>query len=309
MLLAGIDIGTLTCRLLVAEINPPDEFREVFADRRILRLGEGVDEHKCLSSSAMNRVLATLREWKNEMAAFPIRTMAVVATSAVRESNNRHEFLERIRLETGWEVEVLSGKEEARRTLLGIRFGLPERPDEFFGLDIGGGSTECILDRKGQDPLVQSLDLGVVRLIERVFPHDPPTLQDVQDAEACIDEELIKLDAEFGSISSTPLVGTAGTITTLAAMAQRLKKYDRHRIHNFELTIVMVKELEHQLRQKTGSERLSMPGLEPGREFVIIAGTVILRRVMESLGFRACLVSDYGLREGVLVDKAFMLMR
>jgi exopolyphosphatase / guanosine-5'-triphosphate,3'-diphosphate pyrophosphatase len=304
MLLAGIDIGTLTCRLLVADVNLPCEFKEIDADRRILRLGEGVDQHKRLSAEAMDRVVETLKEWREQTAKYPLDAMVVVATSAVRESDNRLEFLTRVKQETGWEVEVLTGEEEARRTLLGIRFGLSAAITDFWGLDIGGGSTECILDRKGQDLLVISLDLGVVRLLERVFHHDPPSAQDLQNAEMCIDEQLAKVMEVFGKIPHLPLVGTAGTITTLSAMAQSLEQYDRTRVHNYKLTLSTVKSLEKDLMAKTASERLSMPGLESGREFVIVAGTVILRRIMETFKLDTCLVSDFGLREGILVDKA-----
>ena len=304
MLLAAIDIGTLTCRLLVAEVNLPGEFKEIDADRRILRLGEGVDQHKRLSAEAMDRVVETLKEWREQTAKYPLDAMVVVATSAVRESDNRQEFLTRVKRETGWDVEVLTGEEEARRTLLGIRFGLPQTIADFLGLDIGGGSTECILDRKGQVPLMISLDLGVVRLLERVFRHDPPSAQDLQNAEICIDEQLAKVVEVFREVPHLPLVGTAGTITTLSAMAQSLQQYDRTRVHNYELTLSTVKSLEKGLIAKTASERLGMPGLGEGREFVIVAGTVILRRIMETFGLATCLVSDFGLREGILVDKA-----
>jgi exopolyphosphatase/guanosine-5'-triphosphate,3'-diphosphate pyrophosphatase len=151
---------------------------------------------------------------------------------------------------------------------------------------------------------VISLDLGVVRLLERAFHHDPPTAKDLQNAVACIDEQLAKVVQAFGVVPKIPLVGTAGTVTTLAAMAQSLKQYDRARVHNYELTLSTVKILEKELIAKTGLERIAMPGLEPGREFVILAGTVILRRMMEAFGVSACLVSDFGLREGILVDKA-----
>jgi exopolyphosphatase/guanosine-5'-triphosphate,3'-diphosphate pyrophosphatase len=249
-------------------------------------------------------VVATLKEWRGQTAKYDLDGLVLVATSAVRESENRQEFLTRVKLETGWDVEVLTGEEEARRTLLGIRFGLPQTITDFLGLDIGGGSTECILDRKGQSPLVISLDLGVVRLLERVFHHDPPSAQDLQNTEICIDEQLAKVMEVFGEMPNLPLVGTAGTITTLAAMAQSLKQYDRTRVHNYALPLSMVKRIEKDLITKTGQQRLSMAGLEPGREYVIVAGTVILRRIMESFGFETCLVSDFGLREGVLVDLA-----
>lgn len=304
MRLAAIDIGSLTCRLLVAEINLPSEFKEIDADRRILRLGEGVDQHKRLSEEAMDRVVGTLKEWKERMSMYELDALVVVATSAVRDSENRQEILTRVKQETGWDIEILTGGEEARRTLCGIQFGLPAIISDFLGLDIGGGSTEWILARKGQSPQVISLDLGVVRLLERVFHQDPPSVEDIQNAEAIIDEQLAKVVEEFGEVPNIPLVGTAGTVTTLAAMAQGLGQYDRTRVHNYELTFVTVKSLEKALSTKTGLERLGMPGLESGREFVIVAGTIILRRIMETFNVGKCLVSDYGLREGILVDLA-----
>jgi exopolyphosphatase/guanosine-5'-triphosphate,3'-diphosphate pyrophosphatase len=304
MLLAGIDIGTLSCRLLVAEVNPPREFKVVDVDRRILRLGEGVDQHKRLSQAAMDRVVATLKAWKERIAKYPLKAMVVVATSAVRESDNRDDFLVRIMQETGWEVEVLTGEEEARRTLLGLRYGLPSAVTDFLGLDIGGGSTECILAQDGKASAVISLDLGVVRLLERVFRQDPPTSHEINQAEVCIDQEMANVSKIFGPMPRVPLVGTAGTVTTLAAMAQELPRYESARVHNYELTLSMIKRLEQLLITTTGPQRLAMPGLEPGREYVIVAGTVILRRIMETLGFDTCRVSDFGLREGILVDLA-----
>jgi exopolyphosphatase / guanosine-5'-triphosphate,3'-diphosphate pyrophosphatase len=304
MLLAGIDIGTLTCRLLIAEVNPPVGFKLVESDRRILRLGEGVDQRKRLSQAAMDRVLVTLNDWKTRTAHYPLDAAVVVATSAVRESDNRTDFLARIIRETGWEVEVLTGEEEARRTLVGLRFGLPPAITVLFGMDIGGGSTECILSQEGEDPAVISLDLGVVRLLERVFRHDPPTAQEIGEAEAWIDQELAKVKKAFGPMRRIPLVGTAGTVTTLAAMDQRLPRYESARVHHYELRLSAIKRVERDLITTTGSQRLAIPGLEGGREYVIVAGTVILRRVMETFGFESCLVSDYGLREGVLIDKA-----
>ncbi len=304
MLLAGIDIGTLTCRLLVAEVNPSGELIVVDADRRILRLGEGVDQYKRLSPAAIGRVVSTLKDWEKKIAKYPLNGVAVVATSAVRESENQQDFLAFVAQETGWEVEVLTGEEEARRTLLGIRFGLPPAMASFFGLDIGGGSTECILAYSGKAPAVISLDLGVVRLLERVLRLDPPTVQEIHQAEDCIDEELAKVSKAFGPLSGVPLVGTAGSVTTLAAMAQGLPRYESARVHNYELTLSTIKGLEQELLTTIGPQRLAMPGLEPGREYVIVAGTVILRRIMETFGFNVCLVSDFGLREGVLVDLA-----
>ena len=260
MLLAGIDIGTLTCRLLIADVALPDAFKIVDADRRILRLGEGVDQHKRLSQAAMDRVVATLKDWKEQTAKYPLNASGVVATSAVRESDNRQDFLARITQETGWEVEVLTGDEEARRTLLGLRFGLPPHIKDFLGLDIGGGSTECILAQEGKPPAVISLDLGVVRLLERVFRQDPPTAPEIHKAEAVINQELANVSKTLGPMPRIPLVGTAGTVTTLAAMAQGLPRYESARVHNYDLTLSTIKRLEQDLHHQNRSAAIGHAG-------------------------------------------------
>ena len=125
MRLAGVDIGTLTCRLLIADLLPGGRLIEVRSDRRILRLGEGVDQTKQLSVAAMDRVLQCLKEWREIIDASHVDAVAAVATSAVRDAENRDEFLDRVKREAGFEVELISGEEEARRTMLGIRSGLP----------------------------------------------------------------------------------------------------------------------------------------------------------------------------------------
>jgi exopolyphosphatase/guanosine-5'-triphosphate,3'-diphosphate pyrophosphatase len=182
MRLAGIDIGTLTCRLLIADLLPGGPLKEVRSERRILRLGEGVDRTKCLTDAAMDRVLQCLMEWRELIDAAHVDATAVVATSAVRDAENRDEFLDCVKREAGFEVELISGEEEARRTMLGIRSGLPQGVTSVLALDIGGGSTEFILDRPGQSPLVRSIDIGVVRLCERLLHHDPPTVEELRQA-------------------------------------------------------------------------------------------------------------------------------
>jgi len=310
LLLAGIDIGTLTCRLLIADVTTDFSMTEVESDRQILRLGEGVDQNRCLSTAAMSRVVKTLCEWRGRMQTFPLAGAVVVATSAVREASNREEFLTYVKRDTGFEVEILSGEEEARRALLGIESGLPAEVDGFLGVDIGGGSTEFMrahTKRPTEQPHVYSLDVGVVRLTEREFQTDPPSEQSISVAEQLIRSELEKIRFSLGDLSGVTCVGTAGTITTLAAMAQKLSHYESARIHNYRLNLEKIQQLERELRIRTGPERRQLPGLEQGREGVIVAGTLILRVVMQTLGFKQCLVSDYGLREGILVHEAARL--
>ncbi len=300
--LAGIDIGTLTCRLLIADLASGHPLKELRSERRILRLGEGVDQTKRLSPVAMDRVIHCLQEWRNVINSYHVEATAIVATSAVRDAANRDDFLERVKREAGFDVEVISGEEEAWRTLLGIRSGLPTGVTDILALDIGGGSTEFILDRPGDKPIVRSINIGVVRLCERVLHHDPPTAQELQQAREWVTRETKAAVADMDGYRQATFVGTAGTVTSLSAMAQKLPTYEPARIHNYVLRLETIRELERALLTRTKAERVGLLGLEKNREEVIAAGTIIIRTIMEVLGQQSVLVSDLGLREGVLIN-------
>jgi len=304
MILAGIDIGTLTCRLLIASLSSDRQLTELHAERRLLRLGEGVDRHRTLHPAAMARAVETLKAWRQMVGAYRVDREIAVATSAVRDASNREEFLALVKRETGFSVEIISGEEEARRTLLGIRSGLPSGTGDVLALDIGGGSTECIVDRLGEVPIIRSFDIGAVRLTERCLTHDPPTPREVEAAKDLVRASMEKVKPILQHLDGTVCVGTAGTITTIAAMVQRLRRLDHAHIHLYRLNLPDIVQLERELLSTTQVERRGMPGLESGREEVIVAGVIILNTVMNSLGLSNCLVSDYGLREGLLLDVA-----
>jgi len=302
--LAGIDIGTLTCRLLIADLPADNRLSELCSERRILRLGEGVDQSKRLKHEAVERVIHCLKDWRATIESYHVHAHVAVATSAVRDAANKQEFLNRVRSEAGFEVEILSGDEEARRTMLGIHSGLPGDIKDVLALDIGGGSTEFILALQGQSPVVRSIDIGVVRLFERLLHHDPPTRHEIAEARAWIQRETTVVLATMPRRTGLTFVGTAGTITSLAAMALQLPAYDAARIHNYRLALNTITDLEKHLLSRNKAARIGMPGLERNREEVIAAGAIILRTVMDILGERECLVSDRGLREGVLIELA-----
>jgi exopolyphosphatase/guanosine-5'-triphosphate,3'-diphosphate pyrophosphatase len=302
--LAGVDIGTLTCRLLIADLSSGSPLKELQSERSILRLGEGVDQTKRLSSAAMDRVIQCLREWRKIIENHHVYASTAVATSAVRDATNRGEFLERVKRESEIEVEIITGEEEARRTMLGIRSGLPVDATDVLALDIGGGSTEFILDRPGQKPIVRSIDIGVVRLCERLLHHDPPTDDEVRQAREWVARETKAAVADMGNYQTATFVGTAGTITSLAAMAQKLPVFEPARLHNYKLQLATIQELEQTLLSRMKTDHIGLPGLEKKREEVIAAGAIIIRTVMEALEKDRCLVSDLGLREGVLINLA-----
>jgi exopolyphosphatase / guanosine-5'-triphosphate,3'-diphosphate pyrophosphatase len=287
--LAGIDIGTLTCRLLIADLPADTGLNELCSERRILRLGEGVDQSKRLKHEAVDRVIHCLKDWRATIESYRVHAQVAVATSAVRDAANKQEFLNRVRSEAGFEVEILSGDEEARRTMLGIHSGLP---GDITDVLIGGGSTEFVLALQGQSPVVRSIDIGVVRLSERLLHHDPPTRQQIAEAHAWIQRETTVVLAAMPQRTGLRFVGTAGTITSLAAMALQLPAYDAARIHNYRLALNTITDLEEDLLSRSKAARIGMPGLERNREDVIAAGAIILRTVMDILGERECLVSD-----------------
>jgi exopolyphosphatase/guanosine-5'-triphosphate,3'-diphosphate pyrophosphatase len=253
---------------------------------------EGVDQSKRLKHEAVDRVIHCLKDWRATIESYRVHAQVAVATSAVRDAANKQEFLNRVRSEAGFEVEILSGDEEARRTMLGIHSGLPGDITDVLALDIGGGSTEFVLALQGQSPVVRSIDIGVVRLSERLLHHDPPTRQQIAEAHAWIQRETTVVLAAMPQRTGLRFVGTAGTITSLAAMALQLPAYDAARIHNYRLALNTITDLEEDLLSRSKAARIGMPGLERNREDVIAAGAIILRTVMDILGERECLVSD-----------------
>jgi exopolyphosphatase/guanosine-5'-triphosphate,3'-diphosphate pyrophosphatase len=300
--LAGIDVGTLTCRLLIAEVFPDGRLREIRSDRRILRLGQDVDRDRRLRSDAMRRVAAVLKEWRQVMDDCHVTSSSVVATSAVRDAENRDEFFDLVKREAQLEIEMISGEEEARRTMLGIRSGLPDGVTDVLALDIGGGSTEFIISRLDMPVVAHSINVGVVRLSERILQHDPPTAEQVREASEWVSKETAAAASNMALPPGLAFVGAAGSITSLAAMAQQLPAYEPARIHNYLLHLETVNYLTRQLLGRPKNERKGLPGLERGREEVIVAGALILATIMRTLGMTTVLVSDLGLREGVLID-------
>jgi exopolyphosphatase/guanosine-5'-triphosphate,3'-diphosphate pyrophosphatase len=300
---AGIDIGTLTLRLLIARILGDGQLHELAAERRIVRLGEGLQPSRRLQPAAMARVLDTMAEWMPLIEKSGARETVAVATSAVRDAVNRDEFLAEVKRRMGLEVTVVSGEEEARLALLGIQAGLPPEVDRFLALDIGGGSTEFIKVTPHRPAVMISVDEGVVRLTESCLRSDPVRPDEVTAARTRIRTHLTAVQGKLGSLADYCLVGTAGTITTLAAMAQSMAVYTPRRIHNYRLSWEAVRRILGNLVACTHAQRKELVGLEAGREDLMLAGTMILSETMERFGFVECLVSDYGLREGVLIDR------
>lgn len=296
---AAIDLGTNTARLLIGSCSP-DGIRQSCIMRRITRLGGGFTVTGGISPEARSRTLEAMLEFAEEIARTGVTTVRAVATSAVRDAANRADFCRDIRERTGIELEVIDGETEAHLTLRGVLAGLDRVPERLLLFDIGGGSTEYTL-ATGEQPLyAASLPLGVVRLTEG--KQEPAAMADK------IDRELNGLMVDLTGRGLVPVaggtvaVGTAGTATTLAAISMAMTDYDYRKVNNYTLSLDEIRCILDRLLPLSPRERLDIPGLEKGREDLIIAGVLLTIKTLDRFGLDRLKVSDFGLLEGVLLS-------
>jgi exopolyphosphatase/guanosine-5'-triphosphate,3'-diphosphate pyrophosphatase len=305
MRLAAIDLGSNTVHLLVADTGPGGvDWRVVESDQRVTRLGEGLTASGRLGAGPAERTAALVVEYVARARAAGAERVGIVATSAVREAANQAEFVAMLEQATGERVRVISGEEEAALTLAGVLHGLGGPLDGSTLLfDIGGGSTEYLVARAGAAVAAVSLRLGVVDLAER-YPF--PVHVDRARYQALQDEVAGRLARELppAILTTRParIVGTAGTVTALAALDLGLPTYDRARIQGHTLQRAAVERLLERLGALTAAERGALPCLEPGRADLIVPGTAMVLATLATFGAGSLLVSDAALREGVVLQ-------
>jgi exopolyphosphatase/guanosine-5'-triphosphate,3'-diphosphate pyrophosphatase len=314
MILAGIDIGTNTIRLLVAETSDTSH-QEIHSGRIITRLGQGLDRTGVLAPDAQERSLRAIEEFASVLGRHAVVRTAVVGTSALRNAGNASAFIAAVKERTGLEIAVISGQDEAMLTLSGVRRALSlknGKDDDPLAsaivVDIGGGSTELIITRQGRISSTDSLPLGAVYLTERFVRHDPPSGDEIDSLRRTARDELDQWEqnvvktAGMDLASHLTCAGTAGTITTLAAIAQGLREYDPDCINGYILSKASLDEMVIMLSTTRLDARKMIPGLESGREDIILAGAIVVQEIMETCGARELLISDWGLREGIVFD-------
>jgi exopolyphosphatase/guanosine-5'-triphosphate,3'-diphosphate pyrophosphatase len=306
--LASIDIGTNTFRLLVCEIrkNQGDNtysLNEIHSMRAVVRLGEGVSAGRRLNREAISRSVRVLRQFMEAAAKYEVSAVRAVATSALREASNGDDFIARAQDEAGIDVKIISGEEEARLTALGMLFDL-DIPASALLIDIGGGSTELIFTRHKAPLKFGSRKIGVVYLAEKYMLSDPPAADDIRGMEDEIMCAIEDYARGFRKLTddSTVLIGTAGTITALSAMSLKLDRYDRQQVHHSTLTLTQVEETYNALAAASSAERQRLMPFEPQRLDIIVPGAFILLSLMRVFNKKDLTVSDYGLREGILID-------
>jgi exopolyphosphatase / guanosine-5'-triphosphate,3'-diphosphate pyrophosphatase len=302
MRVAALDLGTNTTRLLVADVH---DGRVDDVERRvqITRMGEDVDARRRLLPLPIARVRNSLTEYRRVLEELGAERALAVATSAVRDADNGEAFLGEVEWSYGFTTRLLSGDEEALLTFRGATLGRRlDRPT--LVVDLGGGSTELVVgDSTGVHSHV-SVDVGSVRLTERFLPSDPPTAAELNECAAAVRSLLAERVPD--EVSAAAAIGVAGTITTLAALAQALPEYDAERVHGYRLSVDALGEQLERLTALPLSERRQVPALEPDRAPVIIAGAVILWEVLARFGLDEIEASEHDLLHGAALEAAML---
>lgn len=302
--IAAIDVGTNSIHMIVARVVPGG-FEVLAREKSVVRLGSGGGEMTRLSADAMDRGVAALTRMRAVADAHGA-TVRAVATSAVREADNAEAFLDRCRVEAGVDVRVISGMEEARLIHLGVRQAVPAGDDTVLLVDVGGGSTEIVVSRAGHVLFAQSLKIGAVRLTDRFFPTGDANPGAVA---ACTDHATSTVAAvahEVRRLSPVRAVLSSGTAETIARLACHVRGEAPPltlNMHAFRVDdVVAVREML--LECGSREERAGLPGIDERRADIIVAGTLLLETILVSLGITDLVMSDYALREGVLMDAA-----
>ena len=293
---AAIDCGTNSTRLLVGDGGP----RPIERRMTITRLGQGVDSARRLAPDAVERTLAVLAGYREVMDRHGVERVRMAATSAVRDADNRDEFLDAAEAVVGVRPELLGGDEEGLLSFTGATAGLDPADGPFLVVDIGGGSTEFVVGSDSPVGVV-SVDVGCVRLTERYLHSDPPSPLELSQAITVMHAHLRDVKREIPEILDVRrLVGLAGTVTTMAAVEMGLAAYDADRIHHFVLTRAAAEDVFRTLATERRADRIHNPGLEEARADVIVGGAAVLVTILRHFDFDECLVSESDILDGLL---------
>jgi exopolyphosphatase/guanosine-5'-triphosphate,3'-diphosphate pyrophosphatase len=305
-LLAAIDVGSNTIRLLIGDIEGR-KIIDVYSDRKVTRLGNLVDKTGRLQDENMRASLAVLKEYSSVLRKYGVEHVRVVATSAMREASNSDSFVKEVLDKTGIQIEVIPGEREAELTLKGVLFSFhdicPGRSISGFIVDIGGGSTEWIL--YGDELLeMGSIPVGVIKLTRQFIKTDPVSRSDIADMDSEIVSLLQGLKPRVGNYINRDMrfIGTAGTFTTIASVDLGLEAYSRDKIHLHRISLEKLRAMSEKLLPLPLEKRKKVEGLDPERADLIIPGLQFTIKVMDFFRFDELTVSDYGLLDGLLSE-------
>ena len=303
MRLAAFDVGTNSARLLVADVTDGVIVAELAREMVITRLGKGVDRSGRFDPAALARTLEVLGGYAEVCRRLGVERRRLVATSATRDAADRQRFLDGVRDLLGVEAEVLSGQAEAAAAYRGATAGLVG-DEPTLVVDIGGGSTELIYGDGVASPAMVSLDIGCVRLFERHLHTDPPTAAEVAALRADVAAHLDRVGEVLDPGAAERVVGVAGTVTTVAAIALGLDAYDPRRIHRATVDAAGIAATAGKLAAMTVAERAALPVMAKGREDVIAAGALLFDLLISTFQIEQVVASETDILDGVLLGLA-----
>jgi len=299
MIISSIDIGTNTILLLIAEVENGKIVKVVHDQQVIARLGEGVDRNRVISDAAFRRAIDFLIAYRETTVQLHSDKTVAVGTSALRDATNGKEICAGIAMSTGINIEILSGDDEAQWTFFGALTGNEAPEGRLTVIDIGGGSTEIISGTSSTIERKVSLDIGCVRITERMLSPLPPSEHRLAAAREFVANAFAP--PLLSGVSSSHAIGVAGTVTTLAAMKLQLQEYDPARVHGHILHKDDIRSAVQSLATKNIEEIRMIPQVSPGRADILLAGSIILLEFMEAGHLEEITVSDRGLRYGIVM--------
>ncbi len=300
--IAAIDIGTNSIHMVVARVAANDRFEVITREKEMVRLGSGLPEMKHLDDAAIDRGVETLRRCRALAESWGAPTFAV-ATSAVREARNAAAFIERARDEAGVEVSVISGREEARLIQLGVLQALPVYDEDLLLVDVGGGSTEVLFGRGSEVRYARSVKLGSLRLTREFFPDGVVERGALRRCREQVRRRLASLVRETEGLGHQVAVASSGTAEALAAIVAARDGAVPQSMNGFRLTAADLSWVVGELASATTpAERREIPGIDAARADILVGGAVLLEQVARLLAVEEFQISEYALREGVLLD-------
>ncbi|MCE9499335.1 MAG: Ppx/GppA family phosphatase [Leptospira sp.] len=300
--LAAIDLGTNSFHIIIVKVRENGTFESLGKDKESVRLGSGSGIGDVITPEAMERGILCLKRFKI-LAERQNAEIRAIATSALREAKNREDFLKKARNELGISIEV-SGTEEARLIYYGILQGLPVLEKRIMMVDIGGGSTEILVGEKGEVLFSQSVKLGAIRLTDKFFVGDPITEHDINQCRLYIEGILSPYAREIEKLEPEIVIGSSGTIQSIAQMIMAQKNEEISRgLNSFNFTRSELTEIRDVLDSAdTLKKRTKVPGLDAKRADIIIGGSIILEEIFDEFSISDLTVSEYALREGIIFD-------
>jgi exopolyphosphatase/guanosine-5'-triphosphate,3'-diphosphate pyrophosphatase len=307
MIRSTIDIGTNTILLLIAEYEN-GSIKTILDIQRVPRLGKGVDANRNILPASVDKAVEILSEYRKLSEEHGSTGITATATSFIRDSANKQEFIDTIESKTGIKIEILSGGDEAKNTFIGgVYDKLSHAHGRITTIDIGGGSTEITSANRSAEKMAElfdldltgkSMNIGSVRINEKYLNQHPASPEKIKQAEDFVNEHLKQIDFD---IAGTKLIGVAGTVTTLAAVKLGLKKYDAAKVDNVVITIKEISAILSGLIPLSISELQNIGEYMEGRADIIIPGILILKCFMEKFGFEDITISTKGLRYGIFL--------